>query len=86
MLLIHVGFRYQNPPPLPSTHVSRKTLLDEIATMLLQTPIEPNKYQTTVTITGPGGFGKTSIVTSLCYHPLVKKQFTDGFLFIELGA
>ena len=84
--MIHVGFRYQNPPPLPSTHVSRETLLDEIATMLLQAPIEPNKYQTTVTITGPGGFGKTSIVTSLCYHPLVKKQFTDGFLFIELGA
>ena len=25
-------------------------------------------------------------MTSLCYHPLVKKQFTDGFLFIELGA
>ena len=84
--ILYVGFRYQNPPPLPSIHVSRENLLDEIATKLLQASIEPNKYQTTITITGPGGFGKTNIVTSLCYHPLVKKQFTDGFLFIELGA
>ena len=84
--MMYVGFRYQNPPPLPSIHVSRENLLDEIATKLLQASIEPNKYQTTITITGPGGFGKTNIVTSLCYHPLVKKQFTDGFLFIELGA
>ena len=72
------------PPPWLPIHVSRENLLDEITTKLLQAPSEPNTY-TTVTITGSGGFGKTSVVTSLCYHPLVKKQFTDGFLFIELG-
>ena len=59
--------------------------MDEIATKLLQVTNDPNKYETTLTITGAGGFGKTTIVTSLCYHPLVKKQFTDGFIFIELG-
>ena len=59
--------------------------MDEIATKLLQTTIDPDKYETTLTLTGAGGFGKTTTVISLCYHPLVKKQFTDGFVFIELG-
>ena len=80
-----IGFRYLQPPPLPSNHVHRHSLLDEIVTKLLQATNDPNKYETTLTITGAGGFGKTNTVTSLCYHPLVKEQFTDGFVFIELG-
>jgi len=36
-------------------------------------------------VTGAGGFGKTSIVTALCHHPVIKEQFSDGFVFIELG-
>ena len=84
--LIHfIGFKYLQPPPLPSNHVHRHSLLHEIATKLLQATNDPNKYETTLTITGAGGFGKTNIVTSLCYHSLVKEQFTDGFIFIELG-
>ena len=59
--------------------------MDEIATKLLQATTDISQYKTTLTITGAGGFGKTNIVTSLCHHPLVKKQFKDGFLFIELG-
>ena len=54
-------------------------------TKLLQTNIDPNKYETTLTITGAGGFGKTTTVISLCYNLNVKEQFTDGFVFIELG-
>ena len=60
-------------------------LLDEIATKLLQATIDPNKYETTLTITGVGGFGKTTTVISLCHYPVVNNHFTDGFLFIELG-
>ena len=60
-------------------------LLDEIATKLLQATNDPNKYGTTLTITGAGGFGKTSTAISLCHHRIVKEQFTDGFVFIELG-
>ena len=60
-------------------------LLDEIATKLLQATNDPNKYGTTLTITGAGGFGKTTIAISLCYHRIIKEQFTDGFVFIELG-
>ena len=60
-------------------------LLDEIATKLLQATNDPNKYGTTLTITGAGGFGKTTTAISLCYHCIVQEQFTDGFVFIELG-
>ena len=59
--------------------------MDDIAAKLLQVNNDPNKYETTVTITGAGGFGKTTTVISLCYHPIVHNQFTDGFLLIELG-
>ena len=59
--------------------------MDEIATKLLQVTIDPNKHETTLTITGAGGFGKTTTVISLCHYPVVNKHFTDGFVFIELG-
>ena len=52
---------------------------------LNQSSIEPNSYGTSLTITGAGGFGKTSIVTALCHHPFIKEQFRDGIVFIELG-
>ena len=85
-ILLHIiGLKYQRPPPLPSNHVNRQILLDEVATKLLQATNDPNKYETTLTITGAGGFGKTTTVISLCYNANVKAQFTDGFVFIELG-
>ena len=85
-ILLHIiGFKYQRPPPLPSNHVNRQSLLDEIATKLLQATNDPNKYETTLTITGAGGFGKTTTVILLCHNPHVKEQFNDGFVFIELG-
>ena len=80
-----IGFKYQRPPPLPSNHVNRQTLFDEIVAKLLQATNDPNKYETTLTITGAGGFGKTTTVISLCHHNIIQEQFTDGFVFIELG-
>ena len=59
--------------------------MKEIATKLLQATIDPNRYETTLTITGAGGFGKTTTVISLCHYPVVKEHFTDGFVIIELG-
>ena len=86
IIIIHyTEFTYLQPPPLPTIHVNRQILLDEIVTKLLQATNDPNKYGTTLTITGAGGFGKTTTVISLCHHHMVKETFTDGFLFIELG-
>ena len=59
--------------------------MDEIATKLLQATNDPNKCETTLTITGAGGFGKTTTVISLCHYTPIIEAFTDGFLFIELG-
>ena len=75
---MYIGFKYIPPTPLPSNHVNRQILLDEIVTKLLQATTDTSQYETTLTITGAGGFGKTNIVTSLCHHPLVKKQFKDS--------
>ena len=80
-----IGYKHPQPPPLSSIHVDRQDLLDEIVTKLLQATIDPNKCGVTITITGAGGFGKTTTAISLCHHPLIKKHFTDGFIFIRLG-
>ena len=85
-LLVHyVEFKHLQPPPLPPNHVYRQSLLDEIATKLLQSSTDSNQYEVALTISGAGGFGKTTTVISLCHYPVVNKHFTDGFVFIELG-
>ena len=81
----YVGIKCLQPPPLPTIHVNRQGLLDEIVSKLLQVKVDPDTFEATLTIVGAGGFGKTTIVTSLCHHDIVKAHFTDGFLFIELG-
>ena len=63
----------------------RQSPLNEMVSKLCQSTIDPNSYGTSLTVTGVGGFGKTSIVTALCHHPVIKEQFTDGVVFIELG-
>ena len=84
-ILHFIGTKYICPPPVPSNHVSRQSLLDEITSKLLQATTDPDKYETTLTITGAGGFGKTTAAISLCYSPPIQEQFTDGFIFIDLG-
>ena len=59
--------------------------MDEIKTKILQATILPERYETTLTITGAAGFGKTTTTISLCHDPVMKEYFTDGFVFIELG-
>ena len=63
----------------------RQHLLEEMVSKLCQSTIDPNSYGTSLTVTGAGGFGKTSVVTALCHHPMIKEQFTDGVVFMELG-
>jgi len=80
-----IGIKCPPPPLLPPNYVYRPQLLDETVSKLCQSIIGPNSYGTSLTVTGAGGFGKTSLVTGLCYHPVITKQFTDGVVFIELG-
>ena len=63
----------------------RQHLLEEMVSKLYQSTIDPNSYGTSLTVIGTGGFGKTSIVTALCHHHMIKEQFRDGIVFIELG-
>ena len=67
-------------------YVCRQHLLDEMVSKLCQSTIDPDSYGTNMTVTGAGGFGKTSLVTALCHHSVIKEQFTDGVVFIELGS
>ncbi|XP_065894589.1 uncharacterized protein [Dysidea avara] len=79
------GIKCPPPPPITPNYVCRELLLDEMVTKLCQSTIDPHSYETSLTVTGAGGFGKTSIVTALCHHPVIKEQFKDGVVFIELG-
>ncbi|XP_065894557.1 uncharacterized protein [Dysidea avara] len=79
------GIKLQLQPPMPPNYVCRQQKLDTIVAALCQNTANQDSSGTTVTVTGLGGFGKTSIVTALCHHHKVQQQFTDGFLFIELG-
>jgi len=83
--LYSLGIKCPVPPPKPSKYVCRKKLMDEMVMKLLRCTTNPNVYGPSLTITGAGGFGKTTIATALCHHPLVKEQFTDGCIFINLG-
>ncbi|XP_065894247.1 uncharacterized protein [Dysidea avara] len=79
------GIRCPSPPPLSPNYVRRQHLLNEIVTKLLKSTIDSNNYGTSLTVTGSGGFGKTSIVTALCHDLVIKENFKDGFVFVELG-
>ena len=59
--------------------------MDNIITKLFDTTSNLDSSKSITAVTGVGGFGKSTIVTALCHHPLVQKKFTSGFLFIELG-
>ena len=65
--------------------MNRNLLINDIADKLLQSPVDPTIQGVTVTLTGSGGFGKTTAAKLLCHHCKVKEQFSDGFVFIELG-
>ena len=73
------------PPKLPANYVPRPRVLEDMANKICNATLNLDCYMTTLTVTGPGGFGKTTLVTALCYHDLIQSQFTDGFIFVQLG-
>ena len=52
---------------------------------IIAATVDPDHYGITLTVTGAGGFGKTSLVIDLCYYSEIKNSFTDGVVFVELG-
>ena len=80
-------FKYPvlQPPDLPFNLVHRQEPLDAIVTKLCINTINQNAHNKVFAVTGVGGFGKTTIVVTLCHDRRVQKQFTGGVLFIELG-
>ncbi|XP_065902698.1 uncharacterized protein [Dysidea avara] len=85
---LHPGcksIRYQEPPLLPPFYIPRHELLEELVTAILTTELDPTRMGSTVTVTGVGGFGKTTLVIALCYHDAIKAKFKSGFVFAELG-
>jgi len=65
--------------------VCRHQLLDDMVRKLHKSTTDLNSIGISLTVTGAGGYGKTSLVTALCHHPVIKENFTDGVVFIELG-
>lgn len=83
--IIYVTGKYMKPPKLPATFVPRPDLLEEMANKICNATLNLDCYMTTLTVTGVGGFGKTTLVTALCYHPIIQTHFTNGFIFVQLG-
>jgi len=46
---------------------------------------DPSDEYATLTLTGGGGFGKTTLVVALCDHQDVKDIFINGVVFVDLG-
>ena len=80
-----IGLKYFKPPTKPQVLIDRKELLYELATAVVTSSLDPGSCNPTVIVTGAGGFGKTTLITAVCYHEVVTEHFTDGFLFIEIG-
>ena len=72
-------------PKLPKCFVQRPEYSDVIVSKLCNTTSNLNAHSKVIAVIGVGGFGKTTLVTGLCYDPRIKRQFTGGVLFIELG-
>ena len=60
-------------------------MLNKLATAIVNATKSSPDCNPTVTVSGTGGFGKTTLVQAVCYHELVKKHFTDGFMFVDIG-
>ena len=84
-ILFLIGIGYFKPPVKPPLLIDRKELLDKLATAVVMSSLNPNNCNPTVTVTGAGGFGKTTLITAVCYYKAVTEHFTDGFLFVEIG-
>ena len=71
-------------PDRPAHYVERPDLQEELLGHLLDTKRE-NPIAATVSVTGPAGAGKSSLVAAMCDHDRIQECFDDGVLWITLG-
>ena len=83
-MLCCTGLQYQCPLPLPDYHIQRDQLLEAIVNKLTEDDGLPT-VGTTVTISGVGGVGKSTLAKALCHDLRIRNCFLDGFLWIRLG-
>ena len=77
--------KFQQPPLLPPNYIPRHELLQELVSAVMKAELESNRFGSTVTITGVGGFGKSVLARALCHHDAIKAKFKSGFVFVQLG-
>jgi hypothetical protein len=72
------------PADLPANYVRREAEYGQIRAVLLQ-PDRRSPVAITMSLHGPGGFGKTTLDKDLCRDPEIQEAFDDGILWVTLG-
>jgi WD40 repeat protein len=70
---------------LPHGYVSRQHAEDALVQMLTSTET-PRETAIVAALRGPGGFGKSTLASAVCFNDEVLATFTDGVLRIEIGT
>ena len=71
-------------PDMPEHFVQRPDEFDALLSQLLDKERD-NPVAITTSLTGAGGFGKTTLAAALCHHDDVQTAFDDGVLWVTLG-
>ena len=71
-------------PDLPDHFVERPDEFNALLSQLLDADRD-NPVAITTSLTGAGGFGKTTLASALCHHDDVQTAFDDGVLWVTLG-
>ena len=75
-------------PRLPTPYLERATQLDQLRSRVLidaYKPVDLEPDQRITSITGMGGAGKTVLAVGLAHAPEVRRSFTDGVRWINVG-
>jgi WD40 repeat protein len=70
-------------PALEASMIDRPSDFEMLITML-KDAADPNAVSRVVAVAGPGGFGKTTLVTQACHNTQITEIFSD-ILWVETG-
>ena len=85
-VVLLVAKNISEPPSIPQYYVKRPVLEKQLTNAVLYSgESEAGFVAVTVTITGDGGFGKSTLAKAFCHSEEAKRYFTSGFILIELG-